>query len=123
MRALKALVAGMGVLIVLALCVLGYGLYKKSVDPNWKLFNMSGGGTASKSPQTPAPAMLAPAPADAATAAFGTVPLGLADGCRIMDAQADGGRALLRIGPDAPCDAVIVVDTRDGRVLGRFKGH
>ena len=121
MRALKALVAGMGALIVLALCTLGYGLYKKSVDPNWKLFNM-GGSTAATATKTAPPAPVPPTDT-APTAAFGSVPLGLAEGCRIVGVQADGGRALLHIGPDAPCDSVIVVDTGNGRVLGRFTGH
>jgi len=32
-------------------------------------------------------------------------------------------RAFVRIGPDAACDAVIVIDLADGRILGRIAGQ
>lgn len=109
LRALKAIVIGMGVLIVGAICLLAYGLYKKSVDPAWKLFG-------------------APRPAVSETGmvpptAFGDISLGLAPGCRIEEVTASGPRAFVRIGPDASCDAVIVIDLADGRILGRIAGQ
>tara|TARA_R110001599_G_scaffold91813_2_gene240929 strand:- start:25951 stop:26286 length:336 start_codon:yes stop_codon:yes gene_type:complete len=109
MRALKAIVIGMGALIVLAIVMLVFGLYKKSVDPTWRLF-----GTTT----APAPAI---APADPEPGSFETLTLGLKAGCRITDVSADGRRAFLSIGPDAPCAEVIVIDVEDGRVLGRIQ--
>ncbi len=104
MQALKFIVIGMGILIVLAVGLIGYGLYKKSVEPGWKLFG----------PRADAPA------AAAAPTAFGDLDLDLADGCFIESVRPDGPRAYLLLGPAGSCDGVIVIDTGDGRVLGRI---
>ena len=106
MKALKAIVIGMGALIVLAVGLIGFGLYKKSVDPGWKLFGSR--------PDAPA-AAISPAPD-----AFGTLNLGLADDCYIEDVRPDGRRAYLLLGPASVCNGVIVIDTQDGRILGRI---
>lgn len=106
MRALKTIVIGMGVLIFGAVCLLAFGLYKKSVEPGWKLFGAD---------KPAATAVSAP------PAAFGDVKLNLAPGCRIEAVTAEGPRAFVRIGPDEACDAVIVIDSADGRVLGRIQ--
>jgi len=106
MKALKAIVIGMGALIVLAVALIGFGLYKKSVDPGWKLF-----GTRTDT--------AADAPA-AAPNAFGSLSLGLAGDCKIEDVRPDGRRAYLLLGPASVCDGIVVIDTEDGRVLGRI---
>ncbi|MCK5777965.1 MAG: hypothetical protein KAH11_04190 [Rhodospirillales bacterium] len=103
MQALKFIVIGMGILIVLAVGLIGYGLYKKSVEPGWKLFG----------PRADAPAAAAPT-------AFGDLNLNLADGCFIESVRPDGPRVYLLLGPAGSCDGVIVIDTGDGRVLGRI---
>ncbi|WNK01154.1 hypothetical protein L2D14_06925 [Thalassospiraceae bacterium LMO-JJ14] len=105
MKALKAIVIGMGALIVLAVGLIGFGLYKKSVDPGWKLFGSR--------PDTPAAAI------SAAPDAFGALNLGLADECYIEDVRPDGRRAYLLLGPASVCNGVIAIDTQDGRILGR----
>ena len=107
MQALKAIVIGMGALIVLAVGLIGYGLYKKSVDPGWKLF-----GTR---PEATSPATAA------APGTFGERTLDLADNCYIEDVRPDGRRAYLLLGPASVCDGVIVIDVEDGRVLGRIQ--
>lgn len=109
LKALKTIVIGMGVLIVGAICLLAYGLYKKSVDPTWKLFG--------------APRPVMSETSSTPPAAFGDVSLGLAPGCRIEEITAAGPRAFVRIGPDASCDAVIVIDLADGRILGSIAGQ
>jgi len=109
LKALKAIVIGMGILIAGAICLLAYGLYKKSVDPTWKLFG--------------SPRPVIGEAANTPPAAFGDVSLGLSPGCRIEDISASGPRAFVRIGPDAACDAVIVIDLADGRILGRIAGQ
>jgi len=107
MRALKFIVIGMGALIVLAVGLIGFGLYKKSVDPGWKLF-----GTR---PDVRAPA------ADAAPGSFGDIELGLPDGCVLASARPEGRRLFIRTSGDSPkCDAVFVIDSEDGRILGRI---
>lgn len=111
MRALKAIVIGMGVLIAAAVCLLAFGLYKKSVEPTWKLFGAD------------KPSVAATATDNAPPAAFGDVKLNLAPGCRIEGVTASGPRAFVRIGPDSVCAAVVVIDLGDGRVLGRISGQ
>lgn len=108
MQALKAIVIGMGALIVLAVGLIGYGLYKKSVDPGWKLF-----GTR--------PEAASPMTAAAAPGVFGDHTLDLADNCYIEDVRPNGRRAYLLLGPASVCDGVIVIDIEDGRVLGRIQ--
>ncbi len=105
MKALKAIVIGMGALIVLAVGLIGFGLYKKSVEPGWKLFGPAAGVSATRA---------------AAPGAFGAVNLGLAQDCQIKDVRPDGRRAYLLLGPASVCDGVIVIDSEDGRVLGRI---
>jgi len=109
MRALKFIVIGMGALIVLAVGLIGFGLYKKSVDPGWKLF-----GTRPDAPVAASAGALAP------PATFGEIKLDLPEGCRITDVRPDGPRAYLLLGPAPVCEGVIVVDTQNGRILGRI---
>ena len=109
MRALKAIVIGMGALIVLAVALIGFGLYKKSVEPGWKLF-----GTTLEA--TPAASTAAPPP-------FDPIKLGLPDGCLITDMRPDGRRLYLLLGPEPDCEGVVVVDINDGRVLGRISAR
>lgn len=109
MRALKAIVIGMGAMIVAAIVLIAYGLYKKSVDPSWRLFGPKTQATETAPPSAPA-------------LPFGDIRLDIPSGCRIIDVRPDGRRAYVLIGPDAPCSAVIVVDTATGQVLGRIAG-
>lgn len=103
MRALKALVIGMGVLIALALVLLIYGLVKKSADPDWKLFGA------------------APAPESRMAQPFGEVPLPMPADCRIAGMTAVAGLVYLRLeGADPACNAVIAVDAARGTLLGRL---
>jgi hypothetical protein len=110
MQALKGLVAGLGLLIVILTAALIWGLYQKSNNPDFKplagLFN-------SASPPAPAPSA-APTPS---AATFSTA-LGLPAECRIADMATTNGRLFLRIegGPD--CDRVIAVDPASGAVVG-----
>ncbi len=109
MRALKAIVIGMAVLIFLAVVLIGYGLYKKSVEPGWKLFGK--------------PTVVAtPVDASAPLASVGDIRLGLGDGCVISDIRPDGRRVyVVTTGPEGNCNDVIVIDIQDGRIIGRIK--
>jgi len=110
MRALKALVIGMAVLIVLVMGLMAYGLTKKASDPDFTFFDVAG----NKAPAaTVEHATLAP---------FGDVVLPLAPGCRIEDMRPDGGRLFLRVGPDeGTCPRIVVIDLSTGKVLGNVK--
>lgn len=106
-RALKAIVIGLGILIVLALVMLAYGFYKKSSDPNWKPF---GNTTTERAAETTGPSSMG----------FDDITLNLAAGCRIMDVTPEDNLAYLRIGPDSACEAIIVINIDKGSVIGRI---
>ncbi len=114
MQALKGLVGGLGVLIVVAMSMIGYGLYRKSIDPGFKFFS---------SEETPAaPARTATATTAARVtppATFGEVTVDLPKGCAIAGVGGDGNRIYLRIGPDTPeCSRVVVLDAATGARVG-----
>lgn len=111
MKMLKTVVIGMAVLIALAICLIAYGLYKKSVEPGWKLFGPERAASAANPSTTATPSN------------FANFSIGLGAGCSIVDVRPDGQRAYLLIGPDDGCAAVIVVDIEAGRVLGRIDGR
>lgn len=103
MRAIKALVIGMGILIVAGLILLGYGFYsnvaKLSQEDTVTADNAS--------------------PTQATT--FGTVTAPVADGARVVEMVAAGGRVVLRLAaPQAP-DRLLVFDPASGRVTGRLE--
>ncbi len=115
MNALKGLVIGMAVLIVLGMGLLAYGLYHKATDPDFKLFDLS--------PETsPASSgVLKPGPA------FGDLELPLPEGCVISDLEADGNRLYVRTAPSGPapirnCAKIFVIDPMGGTVLGTVSG-
>ena len=90
MQALKVLVIGMGVLIVIGLALVAYGLVTK----------IGGDGRG--------------------PAGFGEVGIDLPAGCVIADAQGQDGRLIVRTdGPvQRGCQKVFVIDLRDGKTLG-----
>lgn len=104
MQALKALVIGLGLLVVAGMAGLGYGLYLKASDPDFRFF--SGDGKVSPAAQEP----------------FADVAIKLPKGCNIASIRpTPGARLFLLIGPDGPCQRVIVVDVKGGKVLGTVK--
>lgn len=107
MRALKALVIGLGLLIGMMLCLLVYGLYKKSVDPAWKLFG-----------STPRPSTSSQ-DRETVTDALGTIRLSLGDSQRIVSVLPDGSRLYITISDDVTTE-VIIIDTTNGQILGRI---
>ncbi|GAB6051878.1 hypothetical protein JCM17960_06980 [Magnetospira thiophila] len=112
MQALKALVAGMGVLIVIAMTVIGYGMIKKAEDPNFKFFEL-----AAEAPTAPPPQELPLAP-------FGEISLGLPEDCQIQSTQMPSkAQMLVLVGPSGPCNKALLVDLASGRVLGSLRAR
>lgn len=107
MRALVGIVIGLALMIVTVIVLIGYGFYKKSVDPDWRLLG----------DDAPKTAEVTSRPQDDA---FGDINLGLAPGCRVMDVTAEGPLAYLKIGPDSTCETIIIVDASKGQILGRI---
>lgn len=105
MRALKALVIGLGALIALALVLLIYGLVKKSSDPEWKLFGSDTPEVTKTVAGRPFGAVALPVPAD----------------CRIAGMTAAAGVLYVRLeGADPACNAIVGIDPASGAVLGQL---
>ena len=107
MHALKGLVVGLGMLIVISFGLLVYGFYTK-------LFNIE-----EDAPEAVAGATV-PALAPAAPiAGFGEVLVTLPGHCVVEEMRPDGaGRLYLRLGGDDGCQRILVVDVASGRQLG-----
>ncbi len=95
MQALKALVIGMGILIVLGLALVAYGLV----------------GRSSKQ--------------DVGVAGFDTLKLALPPGCNIAEARVSDGHLVVRSdGPmERGCQQVFLIDMASGKILGRVVGN
>lgn len=111
MKMLKFAVISLAVLIALAIGMLAFGLYKKSVDPAWKLFGPAA-STQATSQAAPQAAPLTP---------FGDVSLGLPAACEIVSTFADGGRLIFEIVPLDDCPAAVVIDLATGQRLGSVR--
>jgi len=115
MRALKGLVAGLGLMIVIVMAVIVYGLYRKSSDPDFRFFAFGG--------EPPVPAAVSQPPAaGTGLKSFGEVMVSLPDGCSIAGVTGDGKRLFLKIGPAGPkCERVVILDAVSGAILGNIK--
>ncbi len=123
MRWLKSLVVVLGILIAAGVTLLAYGFVRKAQDPEWRLVDIFVSPPAKRPPATqPAPPGAAvTAKARAPIAPFGTIDLGLPDGCVVVDVAPARKRAYLTIGPPGPCHRVVVVDIAAGRILGTIR--
>ncbi len=95
-QALKALVIGMGILIIIGMALLGYGIYQKTQE----LVTEEG------------------KPAQSAKPSFGQAKITIPQGCRIVDMKPAGNRLYVRTGPDQSCSRIYVVDVTTGKTLG-----
>lgn len=123
MRALKGLVAGLGLIIVIVMAVIVYGLYKKSSDPDFKFFSFGGQTSADANPSQPSAAGTGgSAGGGEGLKSFGQVMVSLPDGCSIAGVTGDGKRLFLKIGPAVPkCERIVVLDAVNGAILGNIK--
>jgi len=102
MLLLKSLVIGMGVLIVLGMALLAWGLYHKTGKQE------EPASLSSVAPPIAAPMMT-----------FGDVPVDLGQGCTIKTVIPDGSRLWLHLeGTAAQCQRVLAIDLTNGRTLG-----
>ena len=95
-QAVKALVIGLGLLIILSFGLLIYGFMTKL-----------GGSSAKTGDGAAAP-----------TAGFGQARLPLPPECEIEDIRPDGARLYVRTGPTQVCERIIVLDAGTGNHLG-----
>jgi hypothetical protein len=112
MQALKLVVVGLGVLIVISIGLLGWGFYSK-------LKRSEGAGDATPAQVAPPLADSGSAPGQAMPpAAFGEVRVALPPGCTAVEMQPHAGKLYVRIGPAGPCERILVIDGTSGRLLG-----
>jgi hypothetical protein len=102
MQALKALVIAMGVLIMAGLAMIAVTLYKRGTQ------YVAGAGTA------------APAAAPAAPG-FGAKEVAIPAGATVRRVSAEGDRLVVELGLADGTPGVVVIDLRDGSVLGRIE--
>ncbi|CCQ75044.1 hypothetical protein [Magnetospira sp. QH-2] len=125
MVALKALVIGMGILIVLGMGLMIYGIVKKGEDPNFKLFGGKDAAvvqTAEEPVAAPVPEGPARRPRRAPMEPFGEISLGLPENCEILSARPLRGTQMLVVtGPAGACSQALVVDLSAGRVIGSLR--
>ncbi len=103
MQALKALVIGMGVLILVAMAVLAVTVYKRATAPGDETVTEAGpraGGTSSLS--------------------FGAVDLPIPEGAHVEAMEADDGRLMLKLRLNDGSTRIMVVDPASGALLGTF---
>ena len=115
MQALKGLVVGLGLLIVIGVVLLGYGFYVKFRNEDATLFKRTADGV---------PSVTAPIAGDATNAAsppaagFGEARLDLPEGCTVAEMHPGGHRLYLRTGPAGLCERIVIIDVATGGVLG-----
>lgn len=122
MNAIKGLVIGMSILIVVLTTVIGYGLYQKATNPDFAFFTKPTAKT--EEPAIPQPTSLAPAPVANAPLTNAQLVFGerLISGAAIVSSQVDGGRLLLTIASAGKvADHVVIIDIATGTTLGTIR--
>jgi len=125
MRWLKALVIAMGVLIVLGLVAVAYGLARNAEKLAANRQVEAGEATGGQAPggQAPGGQAVGTATALGVFGEFGEVALQAPAGCRIAEARPlDGKRLLIRLDgtPSRGCQQVLLIDLTDGQVRGQL---
>ena len=115
MKLLKSLVIFLTILIALAVCLLGYGFFKRAKDPNWRLFNaLEYSKPQNQDRQEATRSFLE----KSQLKSWGHINLKLPSYCRLSDFRSDGSRLYLLTEPAGECQKIIVIETDTGRILG-----
>ncbi|NVK19123.1 MAG: hypothetical protein HWE30_10540 [Methylocystaceae bacterium] len=126
---LVSAVVGMGILIILGMVALVYGLIQKADNPDFKFFDLATEapeleqalkevevpllGKKKASEDSPAPATaLAPAKA------FGDIRLEIPKGYLIVETEMDSQRLVLRLVNEAGTNRLMILDINSGAKLG-----
>lgn len=101
MQALKALVIGMGILILVAMAVLAVTIYKRATAPSEET-------AVTNAPKTERASGLS----------FGTMDLPVPEGAHVEEMEAGDGRLTLRLRLNDGGTRILVVDLASGALLG-----
>ena len=115
MKLLKSLVIFLTILIALAVCLLGYGFFKRAQDPNWRLFKALKYSKTQERDRLETPRSVLE---KSQLKSWGHVNLNLPSNCRLSDFRTDGSRLYLMTEPAGECQKIIVIETDTGRILG-----
>lgn len=128
----------MGVLIVIAFILLGFGFYMRITNPDFRLFKgrdttvatspephdaATGAALPAATPLPPAttlPSAATTLPA-AGAQGFGDVVVQLPAGCTPIEMHPDGPLLYLRTGPAGTCARIWLIEVRTGRLLGSLR--
>lgn len=124
MQALKFLITILTLLIVIAVTVIAYGMYRKSVDPDFKFFELGSSNKTLERSQLPSSPTSTEGQKNEVfqPSVFGEVLLSLPRGCSISTVSGVGNRLFLKIGPsERKCERVIIVNSTNGAILGTIR--
>jgi hypothetical protein len=102
MQGLKVLVVVMGILIVISMGLLGWGIYNRLAQRS-----VASGEKAASATVRP-------------SGDLGESRIELPAGCAVVEMRPHADRLYLRTGPTGLCERIIVLDAATGRVLGTF---
>ena len=108
MRALKALVIVMGVLIILGMALVGYTIVKRTTEP----VTVSRAGTEASSQQTAG--VLGKTP-------YGPIGIELPPGSRVLRTTATDRRLVVEVELSSGGERVLIVDPANGALLGTIE--
>ncbi len=133
---LVSAVIGMGILIILGMVALVYGLIQKNDNPDFKFFDLAteapelekalkevevplvGKKTAAPQPAAPAPAApIVPAKA------FGDMRIEIPKGYKVVETEMDSQRLVLRLINAAGTNRLMILDINTGAKLGGLSLH
>jgi hypothetical protein len=117
MRWMKFVVIILGLLIICGVGLLGYGFYKKTSDPGWKLFGSAPSANSANIQPINQHTNSGPMPV------FGDIKLKVAPDCFIRTAHPRGDRLIVTLGPKNICDTVYVMELSTGRTLGTISSE
>lgn len=123
---LVSIVIGMGVLIVLGLIALIYGLIQKTENPDFKFFDLSKEAPAIekvlKDVEVPlagsTQAVEAPRQAREELKPMGDLRMEIPAGYKVEDAELKGRRLMIRLSNDSGLSKLLFVNPKDGSQLG-----
>ncbi|MDV7339379.1 hypothetical protein RYZ26_07230 [Terasakiella sp. A23] len=129
---LVSAVVGMGILIILGMVALVYGLIQKNDNPDFKFFDLSSEvpelekalkevevPLVGKKKETPAPTAAPVVPAKA----FGDMRIEIPAGYKVVETDMDSQRLVLRLVNEAGTNRLMILDINTGAKLGGLSLH